>query len=323
MSNRIDSSNKMSLNLEELVEFLGSHTIEEAYDFLQYDYKKEVEYEIETEKAGVRERVSDPSRDAFLKRLNWIDDPSHTLIRCVFNQINTFYAEKSSMQHLEINPKPLTFECNRLILYRQAKETGIRSKSNIQFGVHKDAVFPDPRRHFKRLRGMAPRFIERALEEWFYTIDSVPPEPKIAFLLALAIIAIHPFSDGNGRFGRLIYSWLTKRWGLSESWLSEDPHGEFLRVGYGIASTEHLMGEAMVELCGGYNRVKFGYRDVQTEEDDEQFLFCLNSQLQSIRQEGPTILFSTSFENLWDHLLKNGHFRSTSPRFECLTSIIR
>lgn len=83
------------------------------------------------------------------------------------------------------------------------------------------------------------------------------------------------------------------------------------------------MAEAMIELCGGYNRVKFGYREEQTEEDDEQFLLCLNSQLLSIRQEQPAILSSTSFENLWNHLLENGHFRPTSPRFECLKSIIR
>ena len=322
MSNRIDSPNHTSVNLEALVEFLGNHTIEESYDFLQYDYKKEIEYEIERERERDKERASDPSRDAFLKRLNWIGIPSHTLIRCVFNQINTFYAEKWSMEHLESNPKPLTFECNRLILYRQAKETGIRSKSNIQFGIHRNIEFPDPRRHFKRLRGMAPRLIERALEEWFNTIDSVPHEPKIAFILALAIIAIHPFSDGNGRFGRLVYSWLTKRWELSESWLSEDAQGEFLRVGHGMASTEHLMAEVMVELCGGYNRVKFGYREEQTEKDDEQFLLCLTSQLQSIRHEQPAILVGTSFENLWKHLLENGHFRPTSPRFESLKSII-
>ena len=52
-----------------------------------------------------------------------------------------------------------------------------------------------------------------ALEKYFYTHDDYPPLVRLAFI-HYQFEAIHPFSDGNGRIGRLLLTLLLVSWQL-------------------------------------------------------------------------------------------------------------
>jgi Fic family protein len=312
------------------MELLTHNTIEETYQFLDYDYEEELLYKRAAKELTVgqldlnRQMPEHGSRrQSFLGRFDWCGDklPSHEHILRLFNQVNTFYAERWAMSHLTAEPQSFLKECGRLILHRQGKQSGFRIK-NISFGIRKDIDFLDPFRQFKILRGTAPSLINQVSTMWSDVAQTSRHDSDRALLLAMALIAIHPFPDGNGRLARITYTWFTRRWGLEECWLAEDSTGEFLRTGFGRHSTEYLMSALILELCGGYNRNDFGYGAVHSEREDQMAARVLESQLQGLLQNDPAIFRSESFTLLRDHLQKEGHFSARYPRFEALREII-
>jgi len=305
-----ESKNGVShLRLEELIGFLQTHTVGEAYDFLQYDYRKESERDHSPDHGAERE--------AFINRFDWSRFPNSRTIRRVFNQINTYYAEDWAGHNLNVSPFELLLETNLLALYRQGKSTGFRSR-HIAFGVRKNLDFFDPRRQMKWLRGTAPKFIPEAINEWSRTVDLVAPHFDVALFLAMALTAIHPFTDGNGRIARITFSWLLKKWGIRVQWLAEDSDGEFLRTGTGMNSTEHFMGMFMLKLCGGFNRREYGFREEYSSSDDEQAFEAVRSYFRAVVENDTLLQNDEAFMALRTHLANNNHFRLNSPRFESL-----
>jgi hypothetical protein len=313
MNNRnlqnLASENSSPQTLAELVEFLTAHNIYETYDFLQYDYGQECANELGQNYSA--------ERAAFIKQFNWTFSPTSQIIRRVFNQINTYYAERWAYDNPNVDPFELLIEINRLALYRQGKTIGLRSRS-MAFGVRKDLDVLDPRRQFKWLRGIAPEFIGEAITEWSRSIKEVRPNLDTALFLMMALIAIHPFSDGNGRVARVVFTWLTKRWGIQEQWLAEDQEGEFLRTGTGIHSTEHYMGMFMLAFCGGFNRKEYGFHEEYSDRDAEQAFLAAQSRLRAVVENDKRLMNDESFMALKAHLELNNHFKFSSPRFESL-----
>lgn len=313
-SDDVSTRVELPLNLESLVRYISNHSITDTYELLKYDYQNESRFEQGLE--------IDSARIAFLTRFLWRHEPSSKDIRRIFNQINTFYAEQWAMANLQTEPLTFVMECNRLILFRQGKRADIRAR-NISFGVRKNLDFLDPRRQFKLLRGIAPQFLAQAIREWSTAIGNAHRRSSVALLLAMALIAIHPFSDGNGRLARIAYTWILRRWDLQESWLAEDDEGEFLRTGVGILSTEHLMGMLMLDLCDRHNRIEYGFREVHSKANDEHAFLSLKKHLLNIHSNENSIMNSETFRSLWTHLQETGHFRLTSPRFESLKMLIQ
>jgi hypothetical protein len=319
------------MRLESLMDFLLHVTIEQAYHFFDYDYVEETLYEQATESIAVEHvnphkpiREYECRRQSFLDRFDWHDEkpPSHEHILRLFNQVNMFYAEKWAMAHLTAEPEIFLKECGRLILYRHGKQSGFRM-NNISFGIRKDLDFMDPFRQFKFLRGIAPSLIGHVSNVWADVASSSPRNSDFALLLAMALIAIHPFPDGNGRLARIAYTWFMRRWELGEYWLAEDNTGEFLRTGFGMESTEHRMSALILELCGGSNRIDCGYRAVRCDREDRLAADALESQLCSLLHNNSAICRGEAFTLLRDHLLKEGHFTERSPRFESLRQVMR
>jgi Fic family protein len=326
--NQTPEATSSRLTLDSFVEFLTHSTIEETYQFFDYDYEEEVLHErsamgFRVEQLHRQMPEYGSRRESFLNHFDWRDDtpPSHQHILRLFNQVNTFYAEQWAMAHLTTDPEEFLKECGRLILYRQGKQSGFRIK-NISFGIRQDIDFMDPFRQFKILRGIAPGFIDQVSNIWADAAKNSRHNFDCVLLLAMALIAVHPFPDGNGRLARITFSWFTRRWGLEECWLAEDSTGEFLRTGFSRTSTEHLMTGLILELCGGHNRNDFGYRAVRSEQEDEMAVRVLNSQLKSLLHNDSAILRSESFNLLRNHLLQEGHFTARYPRFEALRGVI-
>jgi len=330
-SNQIPNATSSRLKLMSLVEFLTHNTIEKTYQFLDYDYEDELLYERAAKRPIVKQVRSvlempeyEFKRQSFLNRFDWCDnEPQSQHILRLFNQVNTSYAEQWAMAHLTADPQRFLKECGKLILYRQGKKSGAFRIDNILFGIRKDLDFMDPFRQFKILRGIAPNLIKQVTRIWADAAKNSHRDSDCALLLAMALIAIHPFSDGNGRLARITYTWFLRRWGLDECWLAEDSTGEFLRTGFGRNSTEHLMSTLILELCGGHNKNDFGYGAVRSERDDEMAARALGSQLRSLSQEEPAIFHCESFTLLRDHLLMDGHFTAKYPRFEALRAVIK
>jgi len=300
----------MRISLSSLLHFIRDHNIEYVYSLLEYDYAAEV--------AHARGEGDQDSRARFLDRMSWVGEPSPVDIRRMFNQINTAFAEKWALDNSASQVLALLIELNRLILFRQGKELGLR-RAEIEYGVRTDLDFFDPRRQFKRLRGITPSRISDALGLWADAVVGGPGGPDLVLALAFLFIAVHPFPDGNGRLARVMYRWLRVRWKLPAQWLAEDQAGEFLRTGMGLGSTEHLMASVILQACGGHNRVTYGPRG---EDADEKAFDALKSSLQRIRSS-ESLVGSEPFVRLNLHLQSEGHFKVTSPRFESLRSLLR
>ncbi|HEX5715860.1 MAG TPA: Fic family protein [Thermoanaerobaculia bacterium] len=294
------------LSLDGLVAMLQQNDISSTYRLLGYDYMSEMEFQT------CSQGVDSAQRAAFFRRLALTRRISANEVRRLFNQINTFYAETWALDHLEVPPQHLVLKCNELVLFQQGKSVGLR-KSAIVFGTRQDLDFLDPRRQFKVLRGISPRLLSQALLDWNNSILKADKNENNAVALAMAFIAIHPFSDGNGRIARMVFTWLMRRWLSSHCWLAEDSDGEFLRLGTGLQSTEHKMAKFLLSLCGGYNRVSYGtLTDTDSEDDKAHEIMQRNLQhLGALTQ-------TTEFLDLVEHLRAGHHLIDETPRFQSL-----
>jgi hypothetical protein len=140
--------------LEEYASFVGTHSIQEAYEILGYDYN--------TETKNQRSRESTPARLRFIDRFHWLRPPQSEDIKRLFNQTNTFYGEKWACENRDTSSVEFLRNENELILFRQGKKLGNRT-NDIGYGVRVELDFLDPRRHFNLLRGIAPRLLNTAI----------------------------------------------------------------------------------------------------------------------------------------------------------------
>ena len=295
-----------------LNEFIKEHTINEFYEWFGVDYR-------------IADDHVDPTatvdRHSPLNQICWKRNPTSQEIRRLFNQVNTYYAEQWARENLTVEPQEFLYACNHLVLFRQGKPVGFREKP-LSFGARHDLDFLDPRRHFQLLYGIAPRLISRAVRSWSDSIHRTRMGIDEILMLVMALIAIHPFSDGNGRVARIAYTWLTGRCGWGDRWLAEADDGEFLRVGTNIFSTEHLMASVILQLCGGWNRVALDGRP-SSSDDEDRALEALEFSLSGKRAGNAGILAARSFLNLRQHLAEADHFRSASPRLAALRHLIQ
>lgn len=321
----------VAMTLDSFIDFLSKVNISTTYDLFNYDYAEEVTYQKTLKGAELREANQDrivpdyeSRRRSFLHLFSWHKDeqPSFEFVLRLFNQVNTYYAENWAMAHLAADPRTFIDECGRLILFKQGKETGFRA-NNILFGIRQDLDFMDPYRGFKFLRGIAPGQITRFINVWADVIKTARKGRDRALLFAMAIIAAHPLPDGNGRLARIAYSWLIRQWGFGECWLAEDSAGEFLRTGFRLDGTEHLMSALVIELCGGHNRNDFGFGAVRTGQEDELAAETLEEQLRVLGHDDSAIIRCEPFIRLRDHLFKEGHFTERYPRFEALRQVLK
>jgi hypothetical protein len=301
----------MSFGLHDYENFLMERGIEAAYEDLGYDYSRESDYE--------RLGACDEERKRFLELFKWARVPTSSDIKRLFNQTNTFYAERWAEARSDASPSEWLSEINRLILFGQGKRVGLRT-TDIGFGRRADLDFLDVRRGYQLLRGIAPRLLEQAVASWFGCISAGGRARDGACFLAMALIAIHPFVDGNGRAGRLAFTWLLRRWKLPLFWLAEAEDGEYLRVGSGVESTDYLMGNFMLSLSGGYNRIKHGFREDHTSEEEEGAVRVFAMNLTAFN-EGKMYKDSCWVDFL-AHLEQCGHFVPHSPRFRCLRGLM-
>lgn len=298
------------VNLDALRAHLARLTITEAYDSFGFDY-------LLSDTVG--RDVEDRARDGFLGALEWRARPTQEFVRRLFNQVNMFYAERWVDEQPNESPSHTLLECNRLTLFRQGKPIGWRMKP-VEFGARNYLDFMDPFRRSKWLRGVHPEFIPTVIDDWCSAVSTCPRTRDNAIALAMSLIAIHPFSDANGRIGRLVVPWLCKRWGQELQWLDEGSDGELLRTGYGVESTEYLMAAVVIGMAGGHNVIPPGMDGRQPELGAQAMSEALRGTLRHLAESEVTQ--SLELKNLIAHLQSNGHIRRTSPRFESLQSVL-
>src|ERR1700674_760943 len=296
--------NDARLTLSGLRDFVETRSIEEFYEWCGIDYEQARAC------GGAVEPTSETAN--VLKQIRWKKEPGSEVVRRLFNQINTFHAERWAFANLKARPEEFLLNCLRLILFRQGKPLGLRTR-RIAFGVRRDLDVLDPRRHFQLLQGIAPQFISRAIKAWSECVRRIPRDANSVLLLTMALIAIHPFADGNGRLARIAYTWLFRRFDLGDRWLREAEDGEFLRIGANIDSTEYLMGAFMKELCGGYNAIPLDSRSFSQEREE-----CAVQALESALACNRTVFDHVTFNQLRQHLEETNHFSTSSTRFEAL-----
>lgn len=301
------------MNKLALVSYLSAHSIEQVYELFGYDYEQEAIFD--------RTRNSNFRRRQFLALLSWREAPTSELVQRFFNQVNTFYGEKWLLSNASEDPIPALIEINRLGLFRQGKHVGFRSKG-IAFGVRLHLPFMDAFRQSKWLVGIDPEHIRDSTDAWARATNQCGRNLDMALALSMTLIAIHPFADGNGRAGRLLFTWLCKRWDLSLLWLDEGRDGELLRTGQGIQSTEYVMAMFMIRLANGHNVADPAGNSRRTSSEDEKAHAALCDELERMRDGTSTILSTEEFRNLKDHFWTDRHFRPTSPRFECLRGVL-
>lgn len=296
------------LTLNALIERASTSTIEQLYDSLGYDYAKNANFDA---------AVDDGERERFLQAIAWREPPTSEVVARLFNQINVHYAERILLKSPRCNALALLDDLNSCLLFKQGKHIGIRER-RIGYGYRVHLDFMDPFRRLKWLAGTAPADIRDLLQLWSNTADRCVPRRPNALALAMSLIAIHPFVDANGRSARLIYTWLCERWQLDcDKWLAEGSDGELLRTGHGVFGTEYLMARFMIALCDGANQIDPGFRGVT---DDVRMSEGLRRSLLLIERENEVLDSFPEFASLQSHLESHGHFRTTSPRFECLRS---
>jgi Fic/DOC family protein len=303
-----------TITLTSLLAQLRGYSIEQAYDWLGFDYGRLSSSDTNPQDVVARQR--------FLSKIAWRVSPSEEHIRRLFNQINTYYAERWCLDNAAADPAMLLLEINRIALYRHGKHLGLRSHG-IEFGIRVHLDVLDPWRKWPWLRGGNSECLAEMIADWCKAVASAPPCVDNALALAMAIIAIHPFSDANGRTGRLVLSWLCRRWGVGDLWLDEARDGEVLRTGRGLNSTEYLMASFIIRLMGRHNIVAPGTARREQRELGPMMREAMRANLDLISQAQPGVIDSDEFLALKQHWEASGHLRTTSPRFECLGELIR
>ncbi len=298
-----------SLTLADLGKLIESQDIEDTYALLGYDYEQVLK--------NCKAAESSRAKKRFLKIFDWKKPPSDEIIRRLFNQINTYYAESWAIAHPSVSPSELLSACGRLILFRQGKQYGLRH-NDIGFGERKMLDVLDPIRSLKWVQGIAPRFLRRSIDKWSDCIDQCKRTDEAPVFLMVAMLAIHPFVDGNGRLARITYTWLKERWGWEKQWIAEGTDGEFFRTGQFQDSTEYLTGRFVIDLCGGYNEIPYLYGKRLTQEKQGHAFDCFDQNMECFTESPAQVLGLDSFNALREHLHTDGHFMSISPRFECL-----
>jgi hypothetical protein len=303
-----------ALTLHALIGRASAVTIESLYESLEYDYAKSIAFDT----AG-----DDLARDCVLRVFAWKKAPTGEDVRRLFNQINSFYAERWLGEHTLTRPLTVLQELNQLLLFRQGKHVGIRAR-RIDYGYRVHLDFMDPFRRLKWLTGARSGDVPGLLEQWSNAVENSIPRRSSALALAMCLIAVHPFADANGRLARLVYTWLCERWHLrGDNWLGEDGSGELLRTGHGISSTEYLMAQFMIAVGDGANVLDPGSGGTRSVSDDVRMGDAIRRHLLSIDDENDGIVVMPAFTNLLSHLETDGHLRATSPRFECLRSLLQ
>jgi hypothetical protein len=302
------------LTLGALVDRASALTIENLYESLETDYAASVRFDT---------TVGDDERDRFVRAFAWRIPPAREHVLRIFNQVNSFYAERWILEHPVMRPLAVLHELNRLLLFRQGKHIGIRER-RIEYGYRVHLDFMDPLRRLKWLAGARPADLRGLVEQWSNAAEGCCPGRSNAVALAMFLIAIHPFADANGRTARLVYTWLCERWRLGEqNWLGEASDGELLRTGRGIHSTEYLMAQFMIAVSAGANVVDPGGGGARSETDEVRMSEALRRHLLSLDDERDGIVSAPAFTSLLSHLDSEHHFRATSPRFECLSSVLQ
>jgi hypothetical protein len=188
------------------------------------------------------------------------------------------------------------------------------------FGTRVHLPFGDSFKGAKWLYGVEPDFLEACVAQWCETADLSISDPDVALALMMTFIGIHPFSDGNGRVARLVFTWLRQRAHLQPLWLAEGDDGELLRTGTGIQSTEYLMAMFVMKIAGEHNVVDpGGWRD---DTAPRKMADAIKGTLLALCESAPNLFATPEFQSLKSHLHAYGHFRPTSPRFECLRDVL-
>jgi hypothetical protein len=217
-----------------------------------------------------------------------------------------------------VSPADFLREINERILFRQGKRLGLRN-NDIAYGARRDVDFLDVRRGYKALLGVPGALVEVSLEEWIRAVDCGPRLLNSAMILFLLMIAIHPFADGNGRAARLSFTWLLQRWRLPVLWLAEDiSDGEFSRDGFGLASTEYLMMQAIADLGDGHNLIQPGLKERFDCFTGEEFVASIVQKLKSLCVQPANILELPSLSALVRHYIEHDHLVPFSPRFKSI-----
>lgn len=298
------------MNLKDLKKLAMSKKQRDFYDIIGCSY----------EEIDIHNGI--PSNFPLLAEIDWIVSPDKEILKRFFNQVNTHFGEQIAIEDADTqNPINLLNNLNSTVLYRQGKSLGFRER-DITFGQRKHLDFFDHRRSYQWLYGLSPKHIEDMLMIWAQTVDRAPKCLSNAFALTMILIAIHPFSDGNGRIARIAFSWLCRRWGLEQLWMAEDDDGEFLRTGCGISSTEYLMAMFMLSIASGNNSVDPSGRLQKPNENSDEFRRCLSAYTRKIAETSPGNIGRAEFEALFLHMHHDGHFKDHSPRFDCLNQFI-
>lgn len=306
-------SPRRKLRLNDISTLASTLSQRDLYNYLGYSYRLEKSFNDRKARTVYRQK--------FMDLFEWKSEPQPSDVFRLFNQINSYYAEEWASTNTDASPQEFMMQCNQISLFEQAKNTGIR-KIGVSFGYRKHLDFMDPRRKSKWLVGVGPGFVEQAICALSSAIENSRINVSLALGLSMAFIAIHPFSDANGRVGRLLFNWLCRKWGLPLLWLNEDQDGELLRTGRGLKSTEYLMAMYMICLAEGRNVVVPDGTNFNTSSEQEEMYLSLVKRIahlsgtDSIPREFPAL------DELINHLHVDGHLIPYSPRFLCLSRIL-
>jgi hypothetical protein len=296
------------MRVDKLRELAEKLDIANLYSEIDYSYACEREFQ-QAGNGGNR-------RIRFLKEFD-IQPEATDLILRTFNQVNYFYAQRQIEVARFASPLDFLISSNRVFLYKQDKPLGLRTKE-IQYGARRDVDFLDIRGRYKALLGMPNDLINESLDIWSSAIDRGQHNISVALMLMLGLIAIHPFSDANGRAARLTFFWLMHRWGIPPMFIKEGQDGEFLRTGFGLESTEHLMKEAIGYLCQNHNVIRPGDYERHTAESGREMLAAFASSMFGIASCSDESLGKSALHNLLKHYDKYGHITDGPQNFRCL-----